>query len=187
MRFLHPQQDNSLYFITFTCYRWLPLIEKTNTYDAVYKWFDYLHDHSVFVSGYVIMPNHVHALLYFPQMHRSLNTLIGNAKRFMAYDIIRRLEQMGEEELLEELYWGVKPQERQKGQHHRVFEESFDAKECYSKEFVLQKLEYIHRNPVRSKWHLAADFVQYPHSSASFYEKGQGGYEQLLHVGEVMY
>ena len=62
-----------------------------------------------------------------------------------------------------------------------MFEESFDAKECYSREFVLQKLEYIHHNPVRGKWHLAADLVQYSHSSASFYEKGQGGYRWVPH------
>ena len=38
------------------------------------------------------MPNHVHALLYFPEMSKSLNTVIGNAKRFLAYEIIKQLE-----------------------------------------------------------------------------------------------
>lgn len=186
VRFLHPGQDNSLYFVTFTCYRWLPLIETTGAYDAVYKWFDYLRGKSVFISAYVIMPNHLHALLYFPRMPRSLNTIIGNAKRFMAYEIIDRLEKAGEKHLLKELYCGVSGRKRGKGQRHRVFEESFDAKECYSREFVYQKLDYIHRNPVRGKWQLAADFVQYPHSSAAFYETGQGGYARLLHVGEII-
>jgi hypothetical protein len=46
------------------------------------------------------MPNHVHALLYFPQMPKSLNTVIGNAKRFMAYEIIKRLEEEKENKLL---------------------------------------------------------------------------------------
>jgi len=35
------------------------------------------------------MPNHVHALLYVPEMKKSLNIIIGNAKRFMAYEIIK--------------------------------------------------------------------------------------------------
>jgi hypothetical protein len=27
-------------FITFACFRWLPLIALTNGYDLVYNWFD---------------------------------------------------------------------------------------------------------------------------------------------------
>ena len=63
---------------------WRNLFSITNTYDAVYKWFDFLYENKHRVIGYVIMPNHVHALIYFPEMKKSLNTIIGNAKRFMA-------------------------------------------------------------------------------------------------------
>ena len=38
------------------------------------------------------MPNHVHALIHVREMPKTLNIVIGNAKRFMAYEIIRRLE-----------------------------------------------------------------------------------------------
>ena len=38
--------------------------------------------------------------------------------------------------MLEELYAGVKEKERKKGQRHKVFEDSFDAKECISNKFV---------------------------------------------------
>jgi len=136
--------------------------------------------------GYVIMPNHLHVLLYFPEMPKSLNILIGNAKRFMAYEIIKRLEADKYFELLEELYHSVKKGERKKGQRHKVFADSFDAKECYSNEFVYQKLEYIHKNPVSKKWQLVTDFTEYPNSSAAFYEKGIKNYDKLLHVNEIL-
>ena len=93
VRFQHDQQPKSIYFITFTCYKWLSLFQETNTYDAVYKWFDSLYRNNIYVPGYVTMPNHVHALLYFPEMPKSLNTVIGNAKRFLAYEIIKRLQE----------------------------------------------------------------------------------------------
>jgi hypothetical protein len=32
--------SNGHFFITFTCYNWLPLIEQSNSYDLIYKWFD---------------------------------------------------------------------------------------------------------------------------------------------------
>jgi putative transposase len=49
--------SNGHFFITFTCYNWLPLIEHTNSYDLVYNWFDYLKKQGHFITGYVMMPN----------------------------------------------------------------------------------------------------------------------------------
>jgi len=92
VRFQHDQLENCIYFITFTCIKWKWLFEISDAYDAVYKWFDSLYKNNTRVTGYVIMPNHVHALLYFPEMPKSLNTVIGNGKRFIAYDIISSLE-----------------------------------------------------------------------------------------------
>jgi hypothetical protein len=76
-------------------------------------------------------------------MPKSLNTVIGNAKRFMAYEIIKRLEEKKDNKLLDFLHGSVKKREAKKGQIHKVFEDSFDAKECYSEEFIFQKLQYI--------------------------------------------
>jgi len=172
----------------------LSLFPETNTYDAVYKCppvpvrtgFDSLYRNNNYVTGYVIMPNHVHALLYFPEMPKSLNTVIGNAKRFLAYEIIKRLEKKKAIVLLDILHAGVKKRERKKGQIHKVFEDSFDAKECHSTEFILQKLEYIHRNPVSKKWQLVNDFADYEYSSAPFYEKGIKKYKNLLHINDAL-
>ena len=63
--------------------------------------------------------------------------------------------------------------EKKKRQKHKVFEKSFDAKAVYSDKFLIQKLNYTHRNPVSGKWHLEDDYVLYEHSSASFYEDGR--------------
>jgi REP element-mobilizing transposase RayT len=185
-RFQHHQNHNSFYFVTFTCYKWLQLFEIADGYDTVYKWFDHLFKSNTYVTGYVIMPNHVHVLLYFPQMPKSLNTVIGNAKRFMAYEIIKRLEEKKESKLLDLLHSGVKKREEKKGQIHKVFEESFDAKDCYSEEFIFQKLSYIHHNPVSKKWNLVTDLTDYEHSSASFYETGIKKYKNLLHVSDAL-
>jgi REP element-mobilizing transposase RayT len=161
VRFKHDQQPNSFYFITFTCYKWLSLFQEADTFEAVYKWFDSLSKNNVTVTGYVVMPNHVHALLFFRQMSKSLNTVVGNAKRFLAYEIIQRLEEKKATDLLDILHAAVKKTESKKGQIHKVFEDSFDAKDCYSREFIFQKLDYMHRNPVSKKWHLVNDFADY--------------------------
>jgi hypothetical protein len=39
----------------------------------------------------------------------------------------------------------------------------------------LPKLDYIHKNPCRGKWNLAASPEEYPHGSAYFYATGIQG------------
>lgn len=74
-------EKKALFFVTFTCFKWLPLFEKTQLYDNIYKWFAYLESDDIKTSGYVIMPNHLHCLLYLPANAKDLNIVIGNGKR----------------------------------------------------------------------------------------------------------
>jgi len=137
-----------------------------------YKWFDHLKEQGYGTAAYVNMPNHVHTIHYFPEPGFNLNKIIGNGKRFMAYEIIKRLEQAGERDTLNYLARAVSEREKKKGQLHKVFTDSFDAKGIYNERFFNQKLKYIHRNPVNGKWKLVIDYTDYEHSSASFYETG---------------
>lgn len=65
VRFQHDQESHSIYFLTFTCIKWKCLFQLASTWDTVYKWFDVLYTKNIRVTGYVIMPNHLHCLLYF--------------------------------------------------------------------------------------------------------------------------
>ncbi len=187
VRLTQTNEGGGIYFITFTCYRWKPLFAQTQAYDAVYRWFDYLTGKRGGIIGYVIMPNHLHLLVYLPPSFSMPNTVVGNAKRFLSYEIIKRLEATGTELLLQELHAAVKKREAKKGQIHRVFEESFDCKPCYSPHFITQKLTYMHHNPVKGKWNLVNDFALYPHSSAGFYHgTGATVYQKLVRVEDVV-
>ncbi|MGI9544093.1 MAG: transposase [Cyclobacteriaceae bacterium] len=183
-KFDHSDQYD-LYFCTFTCYKWLPLFELTNGYDAVYKWFDYLKKKEIRVVAFVIMPNHLHTILYFPKEGFDLNKSISNAKRFMAYEMVKRLKDMRKVDILQKLKAGLTSREMKKGQKHKVFEASFDAKPVYSEEFFYQKLDYIHSNPVEGKWKLANDFALYEHSSASFYELEKVSHFEPTHYSDI--
>src|SRR5215470_3333121 len=106
-----PIRNSGIYFITFTCYRWLHLIDVTNTYNKVYEFFELLNRTGHQLLGYTIMPNHVHFLQYFEKKKQSLNTIIGNGKRFIGYEIINRLEADKEDSILKILSEAVKPAE----------------------------------------------------------------------------
>lgn len=175
------KEYDGLYFITITCCRWHKLFDMTNGYDIVYKWFDYLKSKGHFISGYVIMPNHIHCLIAFRNTKgQSINSIIGNGKRFMAYEIIKRLEEQGRTELLGELASVVNDTDRRRGKLHEVFEPSFDWKECISEKFIEQKLNYIHENPCRGEWNLASQPQDYLYSSAKYYITGEQGIYEVM-------
>ena len=167
-----PVQEAGIYFITFTCYRWLPLLSKTGAYDAVYNFFSILNQKGHQVLGYTIMPNHVHLLLFFSGGKQSLNTLIGNGKRFIGYETVKRLGQKGDRATLHLLEQGVSEVERKRGKKHELWQGTFDVKECRTEKFTLQKLNYMHYNPCVKRWRLCKHITDYPHSSAAFYEQG---------------
>src|SRR5689334_15688795 len=116
------KETSGLFFITFTCYKWIPLFEITNGYDAVYKWFDHLKNKGHYICGYVIMPNHVHALIGFKKTSQALHTIIGNGKRFIAYEIVFRLHQQDISKILLQLKQGVNNTDLRRGKLHEVFE-----------------------------------------------------------------
>lgn len=172
-----PVKKRGVYFITFTCFNWFSLIELTKGYDLVYNFFDVLKENKNDVLGYVIMPNHVHLLLHYTSTGQSLNTIIGNGKRFIGYDLVKRLEKNGEFVLLNQMKEAVTAKDRQRNKKHEVWQGTFDVKECRTEKFILQKLNYIHNNPCSGKWKLCDKPYQYPHSSARFYDGDKRGYK----------
>jgi REP element-mobilizing transposase RayT len=167
---------DGIYFITFTCFQWLPLIEKSNLYGEIYDWFDHLVGIGHYINGYCIMPNHLHVLIAFSTKERSINVEIGEGKKHLAYSIITKLKHSADYETLIELRNAVPERKLVNGQKHEVWIKSFDWKECRSDYFIRQKLDYMHDNPCAKKWKLARSPIEYPHSSASFYETGKGLY-----------
>ncbi|MBK9761194.1 MAG: hypothetical protein IPO90_14785 [Flavobacteriales bacterium] len=162
------RSDGAVFFCTFTCWAWLPLFQLTNSYDRLYTWMHLARGKGFRTLGYVIMPNHVHLLLLAPS-GPSINALLANAKRFLAYDIINRLSEKGELDMLTQLQEAVRPSDRARGQAHRVFTTSSDIRECFDEAMIEQKLHYMHANPVSGKWSLVDNAIDYPHSSMAFY------------------
>lgn len=101
----------------------------------------------------------------------------------MAYELVKRLELSDRKDILEHLSGWVNKTDRLKNKQHEVFEPSFDRKECYSLDFMKQKIDYIHANPckdVRLGIKLPEDYL---HSSAKYYYTGiQGIYPVITYM-----
>ncbi len=161
-------QLDGVYFVTFTCADWLPLFD--NNSDVVYAWFNYLKTNGHCIIGYVIMTNHLHTIIAFRNTGKPINTIVSDGKQFMAYEIVKRLEKNKQVKILAQLQNMLLVTERKQGKLHKVFETSFDWKECRTDSFIIQKLNYIHGNPCKAG--LCKVPEEYKQSSAKFYITG---------------
>jgi REP element-mobilizing transposase RayT len=147
------------------------LISESDCYAAFYRWFEYLKSFNILTIGFVIMPNHFHGIFFIPHnCKKSINQILSDGKRFLAYEIINKLQILKKTNILEELNKATTLRERHAGKRHRVFKTSSDIKEIYDHEMLIKKLDYIHHNPCKGKWLLVDDFRLYRYSSAAFYE-----------------
>lgn len=145
-----------------------------DAYDAVYNWFNNLKEQGHYIIGYVIMPSHVHAIVAFSNTGKNINSTVSNGKRFIAYDLIKRLKEMNSNLILNELNNGLNNTEKKEGKLYGVFEASFDWKECRTEKFIQQKLNYIHWNPCKGN-KLVELSELYLHGSAKFYIEAEQG------------
>jgi hypothetical protein len=58
-------------------------------------------------------------------------------------------------------------------QSHRFWQRDSDVKLIDSNKFLIQKLQYIHNNPVRERWNIIKEPDTYPFSSCRYYENGK--------------
>jgi len=142
-----------IYFITFTILGWKKVFTNDKYCQPVYKWFDYIkEEYSNKIYSYVIMSIHIHLLTYISNRSPKISTLIMNAKRFIAYDMVDLLEEDKQYDLLDFFKANANTKNKAK---HKVFTDRYDLLIIESEKFFRQKLNYIHSNPCQAHWQLA--------------------------------
>lgn len=117
------QETGDLHFVTFSCYHRLPLLTTHGArelFESALEQARINYDFAVF--AYVIMPEHVHLLISEP-----VRGSVATALKAVKQSVARRLVQRGEH------FW----QERYYDFNVRTPEKK------------IEKLRYIHRNPVK--------------------------------------
>ena len=131
------------YFLTCTIVGWLPVFTRPETVQIVLNSWRFLQDSGrIKLYGYVILENHLHLVA----SAENLSKEIGDFKSFTARKIIDFLEERNVETLLKQLQWH---KARHKIDHdYQVWQEGSHPQQIQNDEMMLQKLEYIHQNPV---------------------------------------
>ncbi len=117
------------------------------------------------ILGYVIMPNHIHLIVFFEEDNH-LSAYMRDFKKYTSTRIRQRLGLIAGEVALDEI------RVNQPGRAFQVWEDRFDDVYLEDKKLLEVKLDYIHSNPLQAHWNLVTYPEDYPYSSSKFYETG---------------
>ena len=156
------------YYITGTFTGWLPLLRNAEVRAIVSEEImRALKECGGMVSAFVLMPDHVHLLVYLPEeglLHRFNMLWRGRSAR----RITQYAEQRGAARILDTMRKHANGRAR-----YAVWKEQVRSLPIYSRPKLYAMVNYIHSNPVRRG--LVAHPGDWEESSWRFYERGEAG------------
>ena len=155
-----------LHFITFSCYRRLPLLKNARARDIFVKELGKIRGEMGFqLIGYVVMPEHVHLLMSEPRQGTP-STMLQKLKLRVARKLRRRRRSANAAQLR-------LPFEETGEPLRALWQARFYDFNVYTKRKKAEKLNYMHANPV------VRGLVEHPKdwrwSNWSFYHGGEAG------------
>ena len=168
-------KDKRCFFITTSCNNHLRLFLNENSYKIVADSLTFLNNkYSAQLLAYVLMPNHIHLILYFTGENR-LSDYMRDFKKYTSVRLRKEIEQAGYNNLLEKLTW------ENRSQKFKVWQDRFDSVFLEDRLLLEVKLAYIHNNPLQEHWQLCKYHEDYKYSSAGFYLAHKESFIPITH------
>lgn len=176
------QNPASIYFVTNTIVNWIDLFTKPPYAEILINSLDHcIATKGLQVHAWCIMPSHVHLLVSASLPNISLSDIMRDSKKFTSKKIIDAVilnNESRKEWLLDKFEFAGRFNSKIKD--YKVWQDGFHPIECYSRDFFLQKLNYIHDNPVaaglvKQPWYFALS------SAIDYYETKKG----LINIEKV--
>ena len=155
------------HFLTSTIVEWMPLFTNPQITALVLDSLRFLQkDRQVVLYAYVIMEHHLHLIASSP----ALKARVKEFKSFTARQIIDYAEGREFVGLLEKLH-NAKEAHKTKSMY-QVWQEGSHPQEIYEEKMLIQKIDYIHNNPVRRGY--VDEAREWRYSSARNYGRMEG-------------
>ncbi|HEX3024919.1 MAG TPA: transposase [Chitinophagaceae bacterium] len=152
---------------------WKPLLKDDKHKDIIIESLRFLvKEKRVVVYAFVIMSNHIHLIWQIQAAHTKENVQRDFLKftgQMIKYDL-----QKNNSALLD--LFLVKAKDRQ----YQFWERNALSIDLFSEAVLMQKIKYIHQNPVKTGLCNIAE--NYKYSSAKFYETGKDDFSFIEHV-----
>jgi putative transposase len=169
MSFKPYHDPTHLYFVTATVLGWKQIFIERPYAEIILQSLDWHRQHgcwSLFV--FAVMPNHIHFIIR-PLGDQTISAVLQSFGSYTAHAILDQVRRDRCKDLLEHF---ARREDRDASKQHQVWL-PMEAKNIYSAEFLRQKVEYTHNNPVAKHWQLVKDRADYRYSSACFYDRGE--------------
>jgi REP element-mobilizing transposase RayT len=164
----HPQ------FFTATILEWKHLLKQDDFKNIIIQSLLFLkNEGSIVVYGFVIMPNHMHLIWQIQDGYKQESIQLRFMK-FTAQHMKFMLIKTNDARLGQ---FKVNAKDRE----YQFWERNSLSVDLWSPAVFIQKLDYIHNNPLHEKWRLAEFAEDYKYSSAKFYETGHDEFGLLTH------
>ncbi|MBK6965734.1 MAG: transposase [Bacteroidales bacterium] len=143
------QKGNEAYFVTFTIVEWVKVLEDDSFKQIIIDNIQFYQKNKGLVDyGYCVMPNHVHMIVSANEPF-TVSEILRDLKKFTSRAIVKKLEDEkpgGYQQILDQFSKAGKNLKRIK--NYKVWQDGNMAKIIFSNKFLMQKLSYIHNNPV---------------------------------------
>jgi putative transposase len=173
--------QHGLNFMTCTICGWVDLFSRAEFRDIVLDSWRYCSEHKgLQIWGFVFMSNHIH-LIANTKAPYQLENVMRDFKAHTARQFLERLQDKRTPESRREwlLYLFRFFARKLRGtQAFQVWQHDNHPIALYTEKVTVQKLQYIHANPVRAK--LVRNPQDWIYSSASNYAEGQGVFDVKL-------
>jgi REP element-mobilizing transposase RayT len=137
-------RDNPAYYLTSVAHDRLPVFRTDNVKRVVANAFDEARrSATLLIFAYVIMPDHTHVLTDSPKQ-------IKDVLRFLNGISVRRVINYLKENDFEASLRKLRIAERKDEQKYSVYEHHPNALRITGEDALMQKVSYIHLNPVRA-------------------------------------
>ena len=178
MHIFHKRQGQmeqaQCYFYTDTIHGFKNLLEDDKIKMIIINSLKYLTKNNIVeLYGYVIMPNHIHLLWNFLKSNGK-ESPAGSFTKYTAHEFKKYLTETNVK-LLHEF------KSNKADRLFQFWKRDPLAVPMSTEEIFIQKLDYIHQNPVNEKWKLASLPEDYRWSSARFYQTGIDEFGILTH------
>ena len=136
----------SYYYSTLSITAWLPVFQDVFYFRIIINSLQYCRENKgLFLIGYVIMPTHLH-LITSNEDNTTLPEILRDFKNFTSKKISQQLEIDGRNTFLKVF---ERSAEKLKKQKLRVWQHDYHPIALTSEEWMNQKMDYVHDNPVR--------------------------------------
>lgn len=168
-----------LYFWTATINGWKHLLKADAMKMEIIQSLQWLKQRELInVYAYVIMPSHLH-FVWKINGSNGKESPQGSLLKYTAHRF-KQILAGSDSEVLKE--YSILSKEKA----YEFWQRDPLAIRLFSRPVIIQKMNYIHNNPVAKNWRLAVSPEAYRFSSASFYENGIDEFCILSHIGDVM-